>query len=224
VLCWSSMTENYFLGARSMEAPSTLERLIPVPRRREREHVDLTATPERVWNMVRHADLASTPLLRALVSSSVLPGALSGQRAGRRLCIDDFRPTAREPGFRLLGDDPPRQFTVGALARAHRLHLSFVHFSNSDEFIAFAEPGSLKLGWSASLAPCGSRAMGDGSRLSFEFRVGATDDAAWRMARWYFGLIGPGLHWVQRHVLGALADELGWPKPRGTVNPFPLGA
>jgi hypothetical protein len=220
---WSSgMTEDFFLGARSMEAPSLLERLIPVARRREREHVDLAAAPERVWQMIRHEDLARTPVLRALVSSSVLPGPASGERAERRFCIDDFRPTAGEPGFRLLADEPPRHFSVGALARATRLRPSFLHFSDVDEFIAFAEPGSIKLAWSASIAPCGTKAMGDGSRLSFEFRIGATDAAAWRMARWYFALIGPGMHWVQRQVLGSLADELGWPKPRRRASPIPV--
>jgi hypothetical protein len=204
-----------------METPSVLERSIPMARRREREHVDLAAAPERIWQMIRHADIARTPVLRALVSSSVLPGRASGKRA-RGLCIDDFRSTPLEPGFQLLADDPPRRFCVGALARANRLRPSFLHFSNSDEFIAFAEPGSIKLAWSASIAPCGSKAMGDGSRLSFEFRIGATDDAAWRMARWYFGLIGPGMHWVQRHVLGSFADELGWPRPRGRAHPIPL--
>lgn len=201
-----------------MEAPSLLERLIPVARRREREHVDLSAAPVRVWELIRHADLARTPVLRALVSSRVLPGHATGNGADRRFCIDDFRPTAREPGFRLLADDPPRQFSVGALARARSLRPSFLPFSDIDEFIAFAEPGAIKLAWSASIAPCGTRAMADGSRLSFEFRIGATDAAAWRMARWYFALIGPGMHWVQRRVLGSLADELGWPEPRGRVS------
>jgi hypothetical protein len=205
-----------------MEAPSLLERLIPVARRREREHVDLAAAPERIWAMIRHEDLARTPILRALVSSSVLPGAASGKRAEKRLCIDGFRSTAQEPGFQLLADEPPRQFSVGALARVNRLRPSFVHFGDIDEFVAFAEPGSIKLAWSASIAACRTRALGDGSRLSFEFRIGATDAAAWRMARWYFGLIGPGMHWVQRQVLGSLADELGWPKPRGRAPAIPL--
>jgi hypothetical protein len=205
-----------------MEAPSLLERLIPVARRREREHVDLAAAPERIWEMIRHADIARTPVLRALVSSSVLPGPASRQRARQRLCIDDFRSTPREPGFRLLADEPPRQFCVAALARANRLRPSFLHFGDIDEFIAFAEPGAIKLAWSVSIAPLGSKAMGDGSRLSFEFRIGTTDAAAWRRARWYFALIGPGLHWVERRVLGSFADELGWPQPRRGAHPIPL--
>jgi hypothetical protein len=216
------MTQNYFLGARSMETPSLLERLIPVARRRERQHVDLAAPPERVWAMIRHADIARTPVVRALVSSSMLPGRASGKRAGKRLCIDDFRSAPLDPGFQLLADEPPRQFCVGALARANRLRPSFLHFGDIDEFVAFAEPGAIKLAWSASIAPLGSKAMGNGSRLSFELRIGATDAAAWRMARWYFGLIGPGMHWVQRHVLGSFADELGWPKPAGGARPIPL--
>jgi hypothetical protein len=221
------MSENYFPGARSMEAPTTLERLIPLPRRREREHVDLAAPAERIWELIRHRDLARTPMLRALVGLRALPGRASGERLGTTFCIDDFRPTPLDPGFRILADEPPRQLTVGALARVNRLQLSFVHFRSIDDFVAFTEPGCIELAWSASISPHGSRWMSDGSRLSFELRISATDDAAWRMARWYFGLIGPGMHWVQRHVLGSLADELGWPTPRGkpadpAVPPFPF--
>jgi hypothetical protein len=221
------MNENYFPGARSMEAPTTLERLIPVPRRREKEHVELAAPAERIWKLIRHEDLARTPMLRALVGLRALPGRAPGERLATTLCIDDFRPTPDDPGFRILADEPPRQFTVGALARVNRLQLSFVHFRTIEDFVAFTEPGCIALAWSASISPHRSRRMGDGSRLSFELRIGATDDAAWRMARWYFGLIGPGMHWVQRHVLGSLADELGWPTPRGEPAhgrgaPFPF--
>jgi hypothetical protein len=198
-----------------MEATTTLERLIPVPRRRQREHVDLAAPPERIWKLIRHTDLARTPMLRTVMGLGALLGRAPGQRLDTRFCIDDFRPTPSEPGFRILADTPPLQFAVAALARVSGLRLSFVHFSTIDEFVTFAEPRFIKLAASATISPHASRRMGPGSRLSFELRIGATDDAAWRGARWYFGLIGPGLRWVQRHVLGSLADELGWPTPHG---------
>ena len=35
-----------------------LDQLIFTPRLIEIDHVDLAATPERVWQLVRHADLA----------------------------------------------------------------------------------------------------------------------------------------------------------------------
>jgi hypothetical protein len=108
-----------------------------------------------------------------------------------------------------------REFTVGALARLRRLKLAFLHVDGADEFIAFNEPGWVKLAWSVRVA----ERPGECSRLSFELRIGTTDQRAWRSARWYFAAIGPGVNWTVRRVLGSLADELGWPTPLGVVRP-----
>ena len=45
-----------------------LEDLVPTPRKLEVDTVDLAAPPAAVWNHIRHADLADSPLIRALFS------------------------------------------------------------------------------------------------------------------------------------------------------------
>ena len=60
---------------------SFLERLIPTPRLLEIDHVDLAASSDQVWAVVRHGDLGRSPLIRALFAIRALPGRLSGREA-----------------------------------------------------------------------------------------------------------------------------------------------
>jgi hypothetical protein len=210
------MTELEFKDAgHSVRAPTTLERLIPLARRRVARQVELGASAARLWELVRHADLARTPLLRAFLGVWSPARAASSKQS--RLRVDDFRSTPERPGFQILADEPSCEFSVGAIARLRRLRLAFVHVDGAADFIDFAEPGYVKLAWSVRVT---QRRAGC-SRLSFELRIGATDASAWRAARWYFTAIGPGIDWVIQQVLGSVADQLGWPTRLGGVNHAP---
>jgi hypothetical protein len=193
----------------SVQTRDTLERLLPTPRRREVDHVDLAAAPGHVWRVVRHTDLARGPLIRALIGLPGLPGRSEDRDGNTRLCIDDFRSTPERPGFLLLADEPPQRFTVGAIARVHAFQLSFTHIANAAAFEDFRDPGFVKVAWSVDVLPYGA----GHSRLQFELRIDATDATTWRGAHWYFALIGPGMHFVRRSVLSLLAVEFGWPRP-----------
>ncbi|HWO13902.1 MAG TPA: hypothetical protein VNN80_30575 [Polyangiaceae bacterium] len=193
----------------STRAPSAIERLIPRPRRREIDHAGLAASPAHVWEAVRHADLARSPGVRALLAIGTLTGRWPSRLEDSRLCVDDFRSTAERPGFQVLEDEPPRRFTVGAIARVQRMRLTFSHVDGPTAFESFAEPGFIKVAWSVNIYPRGA----DYSHLRFEFRTSATDAAAMRAGRLYFALIAPGIHYMRRRVLGSLADELGWKPP-----------
>ena len=62
---------------------SALDRLIPTPRLLEIDHVDLGAPPARVWESVRHGELARSPFARALFAVRTLP-------AGHTLAREDL--------------------------------------------------------------------------------------------------------------------------------------
>ena len=191
-----------------------LERLIPLPRRRLTQRVDLGASPARVWQLVRHTDLARTAALRVLLGAWLPTRGRLEAGSHRWLSVEDFHSTPTQPGFQMLASEPLREFTVGAVARLRRLKLMFLHVDGADEFMAFSEPGWVKLAWSVRVAD----RPGGCSRLSFELRMGATDQRAWRSARWYFAAIGPGVNWTVRRVLGSIADELGWPTRLGVAH------
>jgi hypothetical protein len=199
------MAELDFDRARSMMAPSLLAQLVPLPRRRQRLCADLAAPPAVVWKIIRHGDLARTRSLRVLLRLVSAPPSGGDAKYGFRL--GDLLSTPEKPGFRLLAEEPSSQLTFGALARARRMQLSFVHASSVAELVACQDPSIIKLAWSAQLSPLGAAH----SRLRVELRLGAADEAAWRSARAYFACLGPVLHWAQRQVIGSLADELGWP-------------
>jgi hypothetical protein len=202
------MNEMDFHDARSVRAPSTLELLVPLPRRRQTAHVDLAAPPTMVWNLLRHGDLARTPLLRMFAHLARLTGWSLGKHSDHRLALGDFRSTPEQPGFQVLADESTRQITVAALARVVRLKLSSVHAASAEALIELAQPGLVKLGWAARLSPLPAGHC----RLQFELRIGATDARAWRAARWYFACAEPCFGWAQQALLRALADELGWPQ------------
>jgi len=185
-----------------------LDQLIPTPRLVEVDYVDLAAPPARVWQLVRHGDLARSPLIHALFELRALPGRLVGKREPSTLRIDDLRSTPDRPGFQLLLDDAPHFFAVGAIGKVWHGDIPFTHVASAEEYAAFAESDFVKVAWSIRLTPLGEQ----DTRLELEVRVDATDDGAWSKFESYFRLIGIGSHFIRRTLLSGLAKELGTPR------------
>jgi hypothetical protein len=185
-----------------------LDQLIPTPRLLEVDHVDLAAPPARVWQLVRHGNLARSPLIHALFELRALPARLAGKHEPTSLRIDDLRSTPDHPGFQLLLEDAPHFFSVGAIGKVWHGDIPFTHVVGAADYAAFAEADFVKVAWSIRLIPLGEQ----DTRLELEVRVDATDDAAWSKFERYFRLIGPGSHFIRRTLLSGLAKELGTPR------------
>lgn len=185
-----------------------LDELIPTPRLVEVDHVDLAAPPEHVWQLVRHGNLARSPLIHALFELRALPARLAGKREPSTLHIDDLRSTPDRPGFQLLLEDAPSFFAVGAIGKVWHGDIPFTHVASAADYVAFAEPDFVKVAWAIRLRPLGEQ----DTRLELEVRVDATDDGAWAKFESYFRLIGPGSHFIRRTLLSELAKELGTPR------------
>jgi hypothetical protein len=185
-----------------------LDQLIPTPRLLEVDHVDLAAPPERVWQLVRHGDLARSPLIHALFELRALPARLAGKHEPSSLRIDDLTSTPERPGFQLLLEEAPLFFAVGAIGKVWHGDIPFTHVSSAADYAAFAETDFVKVAWSIRLIPLGEQ----DTRLELEVRVDATDDGAWSKFERYFRLIGPGSHFIRRTLLSGLAKELGTPR------------
>ena len=188
-----------------------LDKLLPLARLVEVDRVELGAPPARVWQLIRHENLARSPLVRALFAIRAIPERLHGKREEARLCLDDLASSPGRPGFQILGEDPPREIVVGAIGKVWHLEIPFVHVVGAEGFAAFREPGFVKVAWAIRLEPLGE----DGSRLELEVRVDATDDDSFRHFRRYFRLIGPGSHFIRKTLLAWLAREFGTPDARG---------
>lgn len=179
--------------------------------------MDLAAPPERVWDLVRHGDLALSPLVRALFAVRTLPERLAGKPALASLLIDDIRSTPERPGFSLLLDDPPHGFAVGAIGKVWHADIPFVYARNAADFAAFSEEDFVKVAWCIRVLRLGEQ----DSRVELEVRVDATDERAWHKFERYFRLIGPGSHFIRRTLFASLARELGTPESAERQRPLP---
>ncbi len=189
---------------------SPLDELLPLPRKLEIDSVELAAAPAVVWEHVRNRDLADSGLVRALFALRTLPSRLIGAEQEPRafLRLDDLRSTPEEPGFQLLAESPQRSVTVGAIGKVWQLDIPFVHLADAHAYAAFGEPGWVKVAWEIRIEALGAGA----SRLSFEVRVDATDDASWKKFTRYWRLIGPGSHLVRHAILADLKRRFGSPE------------
>jgi hypothetical protein len=190
---------------------SRLDDLIPLPGLREEDHVDLAASPDEVWERVRHGDLARSPFIRALFALRTLPERLAGgARRGEPAFIglDDLVSTPERPGFGVLIDHPPHEVCVGAIGQVWKRDIPFVHVPDAAAFRAFERAGWVKVAWSLRVTARGTH----DSRCSLELRVAATDEAAWRGFRRYFRVIGPASRFIRYSGLRALAREIGTPE------------
>lgn len=194
-----------------MSMSSALDRLIPTPRLVEISHVELAAPPARVWELLRHRDMAKSPLVRALFAVRTLPSRMARERAaGASIRLDDLVSSPEHPGFQILVDEPPHEIAVGAIGKVWRLKIPFVHLSGVEAFAAFAEAGFIKVAWALRFLPLGESA----TRLVFELRVDATDSKSWRKFRRYFRVIGPASRFIRRALLAEVARNLGTPEPQ----------
>lgn len=197
---------------------SALDRLIPNPRLCEIDHVDVAVLPERIWELVRHADLGSSPWVKALFAIRAIPDLLAGRPfESAALRIDRIASTPERPGFQILVDDPPHEVAIGAIGKVWQLEIPFVHVDDAARFAAFDETGWIKVAWAVRVLPRGEH----DSRVEIEVRVAATDEASWHRFHRYFRLIGPGSHFIRRSTLAALAHELGAPDAQEQIRSLP---
>lgn len=185
---------------------TALDRLVPLPRLLEIDHVDLSAPPERGWAAVRHGNLGRSPLVRALFALRAIPERLRGRHDEPTILrLDDMASTPERPGFQILVDDPPHEVAVGAVGQVWKAEIPFRHVDGPGAFAAVSDPGWIKVAWALRVIPRGDL----GCRVEVEVRVDATDDESWRSFRAYWRLIGPGSHLIRRALLASLAAELG---------------
>ena len=197
---------------------TALDRVIPAPALIEIDEIDLAVPPERAWEILRHLDLGSSPLVHALFALRSLPSLL-GRRSASELTlrIDDLRSTEASPGFQILVDEPSREVVVGAIGKVWHLDIPFVHVADAATFSDFSAPGFVKVAWAIRVSPRGER----DTHVELEVRVDATDRDSWTKFRRYFALIGPGSRFIRRSLLSSLARTYGTPESQEEQRPLP---
>ena len=187
------------------QATNALALLIPAPRLLELDHVDMRAKPDAIWQLVRHGDLARTPLIRGLFWLRALPDLIAGRpRVDSSIRLDDLVSTAERPGFQILASAAPYELCVGAIGKVWQPEIPFVHVPDAEAYAAFEQSGFIKVAWALRI-----EALETCSRLLIEVRVDATDAAAWQHFEHYFRWIGPASRLIRRSALASIAHEFG---------------
>jgi hypothetical protein len=194
-----------------------LDAFIPEPRLLEIDHADVAGRPDEVDAAARRIDLNGSPLIRGLFWLRSLPGRLRRHSEPTEPLALRLGEIGRSgEGFMVLHDEPGRALTVGAVGRFWEPDIEFVSLP-PDRFAAFDEPGYAKVAWQIRFEPLGEH----DTRVVFELRVTATDDAAWAAQRRYFRFIGPFSHFLRRHTLALLQRELGTPEAAENARRLP---
>ncbi len=206
------------LASAAQPVPPALERLLPEAPVVEVQSVVLALRPAEAWEAVRHADLARSPVIRALFAVRAVPARIRHRTPeDLRLRLDDIASSPDRPGFHVLVDDPPREVVVGAVGTVWRPEIDFRYVPTAEEFAAFESAGYVKVAWAIRLTPLG----GQDTRVTVEVRVDATDQDSWRRFRRYFTVVGPWSRLIRRTVLSGLAREHGTRKARENERPLP---
>jgi hypothetical protein len=195
---------------------STLDLVLPTPRKLEVSAVELALAPERAWELVRHQDLARSSFVKALFALRTLPSRWTGTVEKVELRLDAIASSAEHPGFQILIEEP-REVVVGAIGKVWQLDIPFVHVDGPAAYAAFEESGWVKVAWALRVLPLGER----DSRVEVEVRVDATDEASWKRFEQYWLVIGPGSHLVRRTLFAALAREYGTPESQEDERSLP---
>jgi len=185
----------------------TLKKMMPSPGHSETIRTFIKAKPEVAWKTVRHFDMAAVPWVRLLFRLRTAAEALhSHQHSVKRhasIGIDEIARTNK--GFKILSETPGKEVVVGAIGKFWQLDIPFVEIG-PDSFPAYQEPGWAKVAWALTVDP-----YLDGSTVSLELRISATDKQSWKKLWRYYRLIGPFSRQIRFSMMKHLQHELGKP-------------
>jgi hypothetical protein len=174
----------------------TLDDVVPGPHFSERHELRMAAPPAAVWDALQDIRMGDTTLSRALMGIRRLPARAAGNSAwmaSGRLLEDGPVP--------VLGSDPARSVVAGGAMQPWKL-------TGGDDppeldarqLRAFDEPGWVKAAFDFVLEP-----DGEGTRVSTETRISATDTRTRARFGVYWMVIRAGSGLIRRDLLREVA-------------------
>ena len=153
----------------------------------ERHSTTVRATPERVYDAIRHANFTAHPIVRALLAIRGLG------RSAKPFNLDSFLAA----GFALLAEDPPRELVLGVQGPFWRPTCKLQPVS-AESFRTSVPDGTARAAWNFLIEPEG--------KLSTETRILCADDARMKF-RLYWMVVRPGSGLIRRMMLRAIRKE-----------------
>lgn len=176
---------------------SLLEHVLPSYDLREHHETHLDTTPERAWAALDDLRIRDLPLTMFLTRLRGGPSAWFGKAEGvDRRALDSVAP-------RELIAEPPRELVLGDIAcyTATRPDRPEIARGDLAAFQSFTDPGWSKVAMNFEFTP-----DRDGTLLSTETRVLATDPATRKAFRRYWLLVRAGSGLIRRDILRAVRD------------------
>lgn len=118
----------------------------------------------------------------------------------RRLGVDQI--AKNEKGFQIIHEIPGEEVVVGAIGQFWHLDIPFAD-TKPGEFAQFHEKGWGKLAWAIRV-----ESYQNGSTISFELRMTATDEKSWYKFNRYYKVISIGSLLIRNSVMSHLEAEL----------------
>jgi len=194
--------------------PSAIDELMPAYHFSEFHAMHVPASPDRVYAAVKQVRPGEIRLFLLLMGiRSLRPARVLGRGVPPLAAQPPILEISQRGGFMVLADTPREivQATCGQFWR-FRPGGHCPDVNNRETLVAFAQPGYAKAIINFRIIP-----EGDGSRLTTETRILATDDSARRTFAAYWRLIYPGSALIRRSWLAAIARRAT--APESTAEP-----
>jgi len=198
---------------RRHEQPvSPLDQLLPAAHFAERHGRDVAGSPEGAYAATRAITLAEMPLARTLFS---IRGLSAKSSAPVSQVKDPLLSQMLARGFSVLVDRPGSEFVIGAIAQPWRLRGGdTVPLPTPTTFVEFDGSGYVKMAMSFRYDP-----RGNGTRITTETRVLATDAASRGAFARYWVPVRPGSGLIRRAMLKAIARRTSQALVTATTQP-----
>ena len=175
---------------------SLLDRFIPDPEVVEHHQIAVDAPADLLMATAKDMQMLDSPIIRAIIRMREI--AMGGQPDER-----DHPVTLLEQmqsiGWVILAENAGREIVLGCVTQPWLANPVFRSVPAPD-YLAFAEPGYVKIAWTLRADPIGEvRSM-----FHTETRVATTDAAARQRFRNYWSFVQPGVELIRMAMLRPL--------------------
>jgi hypothetical protein len=169
----------------------------------ERHTIELTASAEQAWPVVRAMDFRRSLVVRSLMALRSVPALFSRETHGGEALGCDVDGLLRS-GFVLLEERAGEEVILGLVGRFWTPS-GGVQRVTPDEFRAWTRPGFARAVWNFALT---QHADGRTCTLATETRVLCTDAASRSSFLRYWRVIGPFSALIRRVMLRSVRDTV----------------
>jgi hypothetical protein len=181
------------------QADLLLDRFMPVYEVVERHHLCVAAPADLTFAAACDVDLNQSAIIRAIFRGREW---ILGAEPGPPSSVGSLLSLMQALGWGVLAEEPGREIVIGAVTQPWVADVVF-HPLSPPEFIAFHEPGFVKIAWTLRADPVGEAE----SLARTETRVVATDPAARSRFRQYWSFFSPGIVLIRRIALGLVKKD-----------------